>query len=118
MPAPVFAPPVPPTVGTSLTMRPRVRVAQFGDGYSQRTADGLNAQPQFWTVSWSPVTQADADAITNFFAARGGVQAFRWTPPGQAAPRVFICREWTVAPRGAQLVDINASFVEVFDLGA
>jgi len=118
MPAPVFTPPVPPTVGTTLTMRPRVRVAQFGDGYSQRMADGLNAQPQIWTVSWSPVTQANADAIINFLAARGGVQAFRWTPPGQATQRAFVCHEWTVTPRGGLLVDISASFVEVFDLGA
>jgi phage-related protein len=118
MPVPVFIPPVPPTVGTSLTMRPRVRVAQFGDGYSQRTADGLNAQPQVWSVSWSPVTQANADTITDFLAARGGVQAFRWTPPGHTTQRVFICREWTVEPRGAQLVDVSATFVEVFDLGA
>ena len=118
MPAPVFTPPVPPTVGTTQTVRPRVFVAQFGDGYSQRTAAGLNAQPQIWTVSWSPVTQTHADTITNFLAARGGVQAFRWTPPGQTTQRVFVCREWTVTPRGAQLVDISASFVEVFDLGA
>lgn len=118
MSAPVFTPPVPPTAGATVAVRPRVRVAQFGDGYSQRTRDGLNAQPQQWSIEWSPVSQTDAETIVEFFAARGGVEAFRFTPPGQTVQRVFICPSWTITYRGAQLADVSASFVEVFDLGA
>ena len=118
MPAPTFSPPVPPTIGLSRTTRPRVLVAQFGDGYSQRTANGLNSQPSEWSVSWSPISLTNAETIRAFLASRGGVEAFRWTPPGAGSPVVVICPQWAFSYRGGGLADMQATFVEVFDLGA
>jgi len=118
MPAITFSPPRPPTVNATRKMQPKVLTASFGDGYSQRTAAGLNAQPQSWSLTWGPMSVADVDAINAFFAARAGVEPFRWTPPRASAPRVFICPEWQVVERGALLAEITARFEEVFDLGA
>jgi phage-related protein len=118
MPAITFTPPRPPTIDATRTIQPRVIVASFGDGYSQRTGAGLNTQPQVWSLTWGPMGAADIDTIEAFFAARRGVEPFRWTPPRESSPRVFVCPEWQVIERGASLAELTARFDEVFDLGA
>lgn len=122
MALPTFAPPVAPSVGGPKSVQPRVLRAPFGDGYSQRTADGLNHMPATWDVKWDALTAAEADAVEAFFAARGGYAAFLWTAPDAAAALKYTCDSWTRTPvvGGEVLADrrfaISAKFTQVFDL--
>jgi len=74
---------------------PRVKVAKFGDGYEQRVADGINNDPDSWTISFTQRSGADIQALYDFMKARGGVEAFDWVPRGEVTARKFVCRKWT-----------------------
>lgn len=72
-----------PSVGASQKKSFRVLQSSFGNGYEQVTVDGINSQRQEWSISWSNI---DIDTtlytIKTFLDARGGNEAFYWTPPG------------------------------------
>lgn len=74
-------PAITPSVNTKQKKTYRVLKATFGDGYTQRAVDGLNATRQEWDVVWQQLTEADADTITDFLDAREGADAFFWTTP-------------------------------------
>ena len=93
MALPVFSPPVAPQVGSSGGVQFRTRVLQFGDGYSQHTGDGINAVLKPVTLVWSSIDPTDADTIVAFMEARGGIEAFDYTPPLESAARAFRCRQ-------------------------
>lgn len=96
----------------SLTTKPRVRTAPFGDGYEQRLADGINNAPRSWSLVFNRPT-AEADVILAFFEARNGAEAFDWTPPYGAAGK-FVARDWSVQLIGPVAKSISATFDEVF----
>ena len=60
---------------------PNVLVAQFGDGYQQRIATGLNSIKETFTTSFNNRPKAEADDIDAFFSAKKGVTAFNFTYP-------------------------------------
>ena len=70
----------------------RVLEARFGDGYVQRTKDGLNTAPRTWSLTFNPVSAAIADAIETFLEARGGAEPFYWTPPRATDPVKVVCK--------------------------
>lgn len=72
---------------------PRVRKAEFGDGYSQRVGQGINNLKRVWSLSFK-LDIADMDAIEAFFIAADGVETFDWVPPSGAAG-IWICPSWT-----------------------
>ena len=78
-----------------LENEPRLRTAGFGDGYEQRVRDGINHNPQKWNISFTKRSGTDIGAVYDFLTARGGVEAFLWTPRGEATPRVFVCKKWS-----------------------
>lgn len=96
----------------SLSMKPRVRIAAFGDGYEQRIGDGINTAPKSWSLTFVNPT-ADADAILSFFAARNGAEAFDWTDPDGAVGK-WVVREWQSSLVGPMAKQISATFEQVF----
>ncbi|WP_011581218.1 MULTISPECIES: phage tail protein [Chelativorans] len=113
---PVFTPPgiVDISPGSTLTVKPRVRRAGFGDGYSQRTGDGLNAINRECSAVFSVLTSDEADALTSFFEERAGYKPFLWTLPGESVERKWIASEWQKTYADGA-IDISAAFEEVFD---
>lgn len=82
-----------PTNGVRQKTTPRVRRIKFGDGYEQRTADGINTKSETWDLAFVGLTDAEADAIDAFLTARNAVEAFDWvTPAGDAIKAV--CDDW------------------------
>lgn len=85
----------------NLTKRvaPRVLLARFGDGYEQRTPDGINSLQESFQAVFVNRTPAEADAIVYFFEDRLGVEAFDFTIPdsrsylGLKTIRV-VCESW------------------------
>lgn len=133
MTAPTFIPPQQPDIGAQATVQPRVLRAQFGDGYSQRSADGLNTRPVIWSLTWGTVTDEVAQQIVGFFEAREGVEAFRWLRPDATSLRIvademdgrylllslplFVCETWSETLRTAGERSVSARFRQEFDLG-
>lgn len=104
----------PSYAGTSKDSKLKLRKAQFGDGYAQRTAVGINSVGQIWQVALDNRSQTDKDAIEAFLKAASTGVSFNWTPPGEAIAVKVICEEWGVAPVGFEVFTINAVFEQVF----
>lgn len=60
---------------------PRVRVAQFGEGYQQRAIDGINNIVDTYSLMFSNREKIEADDIMTFFDTKAGVTAFDFTIP-------------------------------------
>lgn len=103
----------------SYDLEPRIVKAQFGDGYAQRRADGINTQAHKWNLAIKNATAQTASEVVNFFSARNGVEVFNWTPPRTAVPEDVICPSWALAygdllETGARLYTVSFKFEEVY----
>ena len=107
-------PSITPTYGTQKRSQPNVRIAQFGSGYSQRTTFGINQNPKQFDLTFV-VSETDADTIETFLDARGGVENFTFTPPGESSSMKFICRQWDKSIPYLNRATIQATFEEVFE---
>mgnify|MGYP000524317174 CR=1 FL=1 len=106
-------PSITPTYGIQKKSQPNVRIAQFGSGYSQRTTFGLNQNPKSYDLTFE-VSETDADTIEDFLDARGGVEKFDFTPPGDSSGK-YICRNWSKSIPYLNRATIQATFEQVFE---
>lgn len=90
----------------------RTRAAQFGDGYKQKVADGLNAESQSWPLTFRG-SEAYVAPILQFLRDRKGSQSFFWTPP-LGRQGLFICEEYGITPHGAGRYTLTATFEQDF----
>ena len=103
-----------PAPGITKQSAPQVRVAQFGSGYSQRSTFGINQNPKVYNLTFR-VSDTEADIIEAFLDARGGVENFTYTPPGEATSSKFICKQWTKTISFIDRAEISATFEQVFE---
>lgn len=103
-----------PDYGASLKPKVRVRNISFGDGYMQRSADGINPINRNPQLTFSNRTDSQADAIIAFLEARGGVEAFDFTPPGATAGK-YICQDWDRVQVSYDVATVTATFIQVFE---
>lgn len=101
-----------PEYGPSLEITPKVIRATFGDGYEQRTADGINNKARSWTLTFKKIPTEITD-IENFLIARGSVESFTWVPP-RGSTGVWVCDKWQRGVPDAGYDTISATFREVF----
>jgi phage-related protein len=104
-----------PDFGVAAAYKPRVRVAQFGDGYQQRVADGINTATDRWSLTFAVRDDVEATAILDFLRARGAFEAFNWTPPTESTPIAVVCREWSRTFDRHQQNTISATFDRVHE---
>jgi len=102
-----------PSYGASKASAPRVRIAQFGSGYSQRTTMGINQNLKVWSFQWTNISETNADEIETFLDARGGTESFDYTPTGESSSSKFICTQWNKTIPYLNRATITASFQEV-----
>ena len=102
-----------PTSGSSVNTKSSIREAKFGDGYSQRSPDGIYNLARMWEVRFAGIPTDDANAIVGFLTARGGYESFDWTPPSGVAGK-FFCRAWSDGHDSYGIQSISATFEEVF----
>jgi len=70
-----------PDRGVSTDQSARTFIANYGDGYEQRVAAGINNLPEEWSVSWNNRSTSDANKVIKFLEDQKGVTAFDWYPP-------------------------------------
>lgn len=104
-----------PLVGSSSTNEHRARVAEFGNGYSQRSPDGINSKKETWNLTYRG-SAWDMDQIAAFFNDHAGYQTFLWSAPiaytGQM--KVFV-KTWRRRPVTSEMDEITCTFVRVYD---
>lgn len=107
-------PSINPTYGVQKRSAPNVRSIQFGSGYQQRAQFGINQNPKNYQLTFE-VSETDADTIEAFLDARGAVESFTFTPPGEASSGKYICRKWDKTIPYLNRATINATFEQVFE---
>lgn len=102
-----------PLAALNVNKAPRIKTAQFGDGYEQRIADGINTTPQKWDLTFRN-TQAIINSIDAFFMSKNGITAFTWTPPEGAEIKV-VCQSWSKNLIIKGVYEISTTFRQVFE---
>jgi phage-related protein len=87
----IFAPPVNPAFPLDDDHQPKINVAQFGDGYSARSPDGLNWDLENPSLVWDNLTEAEYKAIWQFLVQMGGYQSFYYTVPFDSGSGWYTC---------------------------
>ena len=108
-----------PDKGFTRQSESRIFRTEFGDGYEQRLANGINILAESYGVSFSNRTKEEIDDITAFFANKGAVTAFNFTIPdsnnsGETTVKV-ICDKWSQAYRYGDYYSCNATFRRVYE---
>ena len=106
-----FEPKLDGSIRKSVT--PRVLRNDFGDGYSQRAADGLNYVPQVWELKWE-LNGADSDTLIAFFVSHGSHTTFEWTPP-RGSEGKYVLQDWSETPYGTSGNIITARITQEYD---
>lgn len=102
--------------GTRLSEAPKVRSTQFGDGYMQRQADGLNSITEQWELVFKAVAREAGDELIGFLRTQAGVTAFSWAPVWATASILVLCPEWTRTELDDfGFSDITAKFMQTFE---
>jgi len=103
-----------PTVaGSSGDATLLVNKAQFGDGYAQRSPDGLNNRSSSYSLTFVG-DAAKISAIMAFLDARAGGEAFYWTPLLRAQS-LFTCEKYTEPTKDGDVYTMTAQFDQTFD---
>lgn len=71
-----------PDKGLKTNQKPRTFTANYGDGYQQRVAAGINNIPEEWNLTWKNRSSAEMNKIIKFLEDQNGVSSFDWYPPG------------------------------------
>lgn len=114
MTLPVFTPPQSPAPGLQIKPEIKILQAEFGDGYSQPTPDGLNHIRRTLTLTWEGLERSERDQIISFLEARKGTEPFTYTVPGSATAGAYTCAEWSDTALEASLYTVNATFKQNF----
>lgn len=102
-----------PDYGASVDKTPSIIEFRFGDGYSQRFADGINTKPKVWNVQFvrDPST---ISTIESFLNARNATEAFQWTDP-DGYTGIFLSKQWSVTVPDVGWKQLSSTFEEVFE---
>lgn len=99
----------------------RTLTAQFGDGYSQAAADGINTKVQVWNIEargpWVAGLCAVGQAVkpvADFLDLQQGHKSFIWTPPDAVSPITVACDGYSTHKLGNGVTTLSAVFKEVF----
>lgn len=84
-----------PSYNSSVKQTPRIKSIVFGNGYEQRTPDGINNNLLNISIQFDLRTTAETTAIIHFLNTRQGTESFLFTPSSPYAQlKRFTCKEW------------------------
>lgn len=85
-----------PSYGANVEHNPRVLTTQFGDGYEQRMADGINNLLLSFDFTFEQRGSNEAAAIIHFLTQRKGVETFGFVPPFPYNKiGLYACKNWS-----------------------
>lgn len=108
-----------PDKGLNSSNTPRTFTVEFGDGYEQRVANGINALQQSFSVSFDTRPKAEIDDIIAFFVNKAGVTAFSFTyadsnNSGETTIKV-VCEDWSQSWDYDNFYSASATFRKVYE---
>lgn len=115
MPIATFNPSPKPSPGTTRKPELKLLKAEFGDGYSQTTRDGLNHIRRTLSLKWELLTVEQNDAFETFFRTAGGDQPFWYTPSNESIAVKWTCEEWDSRTREDGFLEFSANLKQSFN---
>ena len=108
-----------PDKGLSRQSTPRVLKVQFGDGYEQRIAEGLNSSQENYQISYSNRPKAEIDDIAAFMDDKKGVTSFNYVIPdtnngGETTIKV-VCDQYNLVYVSDSSYTFTATFRRVYE---
>lgn len=103
-----------PAYGFTVSKTPKILEAPFGDGYSQRSARGINNNAGKWSLQFTNIADTIADAIEAFLDAHSDGASFTWTPPNDTVEIVVYCKQYSRSFPTLGVSNISADFQQVF----
>lgn len=73
----------------------RVLKTSFGDGYQQRTADGINTINKEVSLKYFG-TKTQIKVYTDYLESWAGATVFNYTLPEESTSEQWTCEEWSV----------------------
>ena len=115
-----FSAPVQPDKGLTRSNTPRVLLANFGDGYEQRLADGINVLNQDMNISFSTRPKAEIDDLVAFFESLGGVDKFKFnledSNEGSNTETILcVCQDWNQSWAYDNFYSLTTTFRRVYE---
>jgi phage-related protein len=108
---------------SEIQSKPAVNLVKFGDGYEQRSEDGINNTLLKLSLTFEGRDKQETRAITHFISKRRGAQHFFFDAPfpynfdnSQNYPKRFVCEEWSVRYVFFNNYNISATFVETANI--
>lgn len=92
-----------------------VNRSPFGDGYSQRSADGINSIRGDLLLKFTVRTRTEINAIEAFLESTLGSASFNYTPPGLSA-RKYTCDSWDATYYNDSNAELSCEFKQVFEV--
>jgi phage-related protein len=103
-----------PDWSAELAINPRIAKLEFGDGYAQRAAKGLNTQLERVSLTFSGRTDKEAAAIMAFFKDKGGVASFTAQIGFSAPIKKYVTEgEWSLNMAQFNFNTVTVTFQEV-----
>jgi phage-related protein len=104
-----------PRDGTLDSPKFKILKADFGDGYTQWTREGINTVRRSLSLSWEDMTPTQAKSLTDFFNDQGGVSPFYWTPSDETVALKWTCDNYTDKRGQGGLRTVTATFDQSFN---
>jgi len=102
-----------PSYPVQANQAPRMRSIKFGDGYEQRTQDGINNSLLTLALSFSLRDADEGKAILHFLESRLGTEPFLFLPPDPySKQKLFVCKSWASNFNFFDNYDVTATFEE------
>ncbi len=115
-----FSSAVQPDKSLTRSNTPRVHFVQFGDGYEQRLANGINSLAQEISVQFQTRPKAEIDDLVAFFESLNGVSKFRFdladSNAGSSTETIkVVCSAWNQKWEYDDFYTLEATFRRVYE---
>jgi phage-related protein len=109
---------------SEIQSKPSMNLVKFGDGYEQRTEDGINNTLLKLNLTFEGRDKQETRAITHFVSKRRGAQHFFFDAPfpynfdstSQNFPKRFICEDWSIRYVFFNNYNISTTFIETSNI--
>jgi phage-related protein len=85
-----------PSNNWNIDVEPRLQTAQFGDGYVQRSIDGINPNKYTWNLNFNGRHQDIILAMQSYLAGLNGF-SFDFLDPMSGKIVPVFCDKWSIA---------------------
>ncbi len=99
-------------------IKPKTRTVKFGDGYEQRSADGIMNNLLMFEYTFLSRSDKEAKAILHFFETKGGEESFLMNLPhpyNTSLSKKFIVKDWNHSWTDYNNNTITAVFEETME---